>query len=248
MPNNVGDLEKQPFYRFLQRTYVVHPIALAVLLYAMGGLPFIVWGMNGTSEEVKKIVSVLNAGEVPSQDVVEVVVSPPYVFLPLVKDLLRPDFHIAAQNYWVKKGGKEEREESSSSGLKMRNSWGFLAAPKPNKLDNQLASDRLDIGDGKEVDLKECPRSKLRQQCIKYLGPTKRKGEEEKSHLPPPFFSLRVLIYLYIYTIHHSRLLIQFTAQPSSSRIESSSKLILSLCISLNISSSQGLHVSWFKE
>ena len=45
MHNNVGDLEKQPFYRFLQRTYVVHPIALAVLLYAMGGLPFIVWGM-----------------------------------------------------------------------------------------------------------------------------------------------------------------------------------------------------------
>lgn len=30
---------------------------------------------------------------------------------------------------------------------------------------------RLDIGDGKEVDLEECPRSKLRQQCIKYLGP-----------------------------------------------------------------------------
>ncbi|KAI8018175.1 Exocyst complex component SEC8 [Camellia lanceoleosa] len=28
--------------------------------------------------------------------------------------------------------GKEEREESSLSGLKMRNSWGFLAAPKPN--------------------------------------------------------------------------------------------------------------------
>ena len=30
---------------------------------------------------------------------------------------------------------------------------------------------RLDIGDGKDIDLKECPRSKLRQQCIKYLGP-----------------------------------------------------------------------------
>ncbi|KAI3995101.1 hypothetical protein MKX01_031903 [Papaver californicum] len=29
----------------------------------------------------------------------------------------------------------------------------------------------LDIGDGKEVNLKDCPRSKLRQQCIKYLGP-----------------------------------------------------------------------------
>ncbi|CAA0818847.1 IQ calmodulin-binding motif family protein [Striga hermonthica] len=32
----------------------------------------------------------------------------------------------------------------------------------------------LDLGDGKEVDLKECPRSKLRQQCIKYLGPKER--------------------------------------------------------------------------
>lgn len=35
----------------------------------------------------------------------EVVVSPPYVFLPLVKNTLRPDFHVAAQNCWVKKGG-----------------------------------------------------------------------------------------------------------------------------------------------
>ncbi|KAL0309559.1 UNVERIFIED_CONTAM: IQ domain-containing protein IQM3 [Sesamum radiatum] len=33
----------------------------------------------------------------------------------------------------------------------------------------------LDLGDGKEVDLKECPRSKLRQQCIKYLGPIQMK-------------------------------------------------------------------------
>ncbi|BFG38669.1 hypothetical protein CerSpe_249430 [Prunus speciosa] len=32
----------------------------------------------------------------------------------------------------------------------------------------------LDVGDGKELDLKECPRSKLRQQCIKYLGPQER--------------------------------------------------------------------------
>lgn len=30
---------------------------------------------------------------------------------------------------------------------------------------------RLDLGDGKDVELTECPRSKLRQQCIKYLGP-----------------------------------------------------------------------------
>ncbi|GJQ99783.1 hypothetical protein Tco_0522768, partial [Tanacetum coccineum] len=28
----------------------------------------------------------------------------------------------------------------------------------------------LDVGEGKEVDLKECPRSKLRKQCIKLVG------------------------------------------------------------------------------
>ncbi|KZV27939.1 hypothetical protein F511_36669 [Dorcoceras hygrometricum] len=36
----------------------------------------------------------------------------------------------------------------------------------------------LDLGEGKEVDLKECPRSKLRQQCIKYLGPQEREHYE----------------------------------------------------------------------
>ncbi|KAF2320190.1 hypothetical protein GH714_025184 [Hevea brasiliensis] len=36
----------------------------------------------------------------------------------------------------------------------------------------------LDIGDGIELDLKECPRSKLRQQCIKYLGPQEREHYE----------------------------------------------------------------------
>ncbi|CAA0837868.1 IQ calmodulin-binding motif family protein [Striga hermonthica] len=36
----------------------------------------------------------------------------------------------------------------------------------------------LDVGDGKEVELKECPRSKLRKQCIKYLGPKEREHYE----------------------------------------------------------------------
>ncbi|KAH7547407.1 hypothetical protein FEM48_Zijuj01G0306400 [Ziziphus jujuba var. spinosa] len=45
-PNNVGDLEKQPFYKFIQNTYIVHPIALGVLLYVLGGFPFLVWGMG----------------------------------------------------------------------------------------------------------------------------------------------------------------------------------------------------------
>lgn len=30
---------------------------------------------------------------------------------------------------------------------------------------------RLDVGDGKEVNLDKCPRTDLQSQCIKYLGP-----------------------------------------------------------------------------
>ncbi|GFP88960.1 palmitoyl-monogalactosyldiacylglycerol delta-7 desaturase chloroplastic [Phtheirospermum japonicum] len=45
-PNNVGDLEKQQFYKFVQSTYIIHPIALGLLLYALGGFPYIVWGMG----------------------------------------------------------------------------------------------------------------------------------------------------------------------------------------------------------
>ncbi|XP_061360728.1 IQ domain-containing protein IQM6 [Gastrolobium bilobum] len=36
----------------------------------------------------------------------------------------------------------------------------------------------LDIGEGKEVSPERCPRSKLQQQCIKYLGPEERKAYE----------------------------------------------------------------------
>lgn len=36
----------------------------------------------------------------------------------------------------------------------------------------------LDIGEGKEVNLDKCPRSKLQQQCIKYLGPRERMAYE----------------------------------------------------------------------
>ncbi|KAK1404735.1 IQ domain-containing protein IQM3-like [Heracleum sosnowskyi] len=36
----------------------------------------------------------------------------------------------------------------------------------------------LDVGDGKEVDLPKCPRSKLRKQCIKYLGTQEREHYE----------------------------------------------------------------------
>ncbi|XP_009365117.1 palmitoyl-monogalactosyldiacylglycerol delta-7 desaturase, chloroplastic-like [Pyrus x bretschneideri] len=44
--NNVGDLKKQPYYIFLHYTYPFHSLALGVLLYTVGGLPFLVWGLG----------------------------------------------------------------------------------------------------------------------------------------------------------------------------------------------------------
>ena len=41
---NTGDLDCQPFYRFIERTYAWHVIAMFAALYAVGGLPVLVWG------------------------------------------------------------------------------------------------------------------------------------------------------------------------------------------------------------
>lgn len=43
--NNVGDMENDAFYKFIQKTYPIHPIMMAVALYAVGGFPYVVWGM-----------------------------------------------------------------------------------------------------------------------------------------------------------------------------------------------------------
>jgi sn-1 stearoyl-lipid 9-desaturase len=39
------DLYKDPFYGFLERSYLWWQVALAVALFAIGGLPFVVWGV-----------------------------------------------------------------------------------------------------------------------------------------------------------------------------------------------------------
>lgn len=102
------------------------------------------WKCNGTSEEIKKIVSTLNAGQVPSQDVVEVVVSPPFVFLPLVKNELRPDFHVAAQNCWVKKGGAFTGEVSAEMLVNLSIPWVILGHSERRAL---LAESNEFVGD-----------------------------------------------------------------------------------------------------
>ncbi|KAF9674728.1 hypothetical protein SADUNF_Sadunf10G0157100 [Salix dunnii] len=95
------------------------------------------WKCTGTSEEVKKIVSNLNDAQVPSFDVVEVVVSPPYVFLPVVKNSLRPDFHVAAQNCWVKKGGAFTGEVSAEMLVNVGIPWVILGHSERRSLLNE---------------------------------------------------------------------------------------------------------------
>ncbi|CAM6102672.1 unnamed protein product [Calypogeia fissa] len=58
---NVADMEKDPFYRFIQKTYAFHPVGMAVALYALGGAPYVIWGMAVRSVWVYHITWFVNS-------------------------------------------------------------------------------------------------------------------------------------------------------------------------------------------
>ncbi|KAJ4819692.1 Triosephosphate isomerase [Rhynchospora pubera] len=104
------------------------------------------WKCNGTIDDVKKIVTMLNETEVPSEDIVEVVVSPPFVFLPLVKALLRSDFAIAAQNCWVRRGGAFTGEISAEMLVNLGIPWVILGHSERRSLlgeSNDFVADKV---------------------------------------------------------------------------------------------------------
>ncbi|XP_020241943.1 triosephosphate isomerase, cytosolic-like isoform X2 [Asparagus officinalis] len=104
------------------------------------------WKCNGTTEGVKKIVTILNEAEVPSEDVVEVVVSPPFLFLPLVKSLLRSDFSVAAQNCWVRRGGAFTGEISAEMLVNLGIPWVILGHSERRLLlgeSNEFVGDKV---------------------------------------------------------------------------------------------------------
>ncbi|KAL0844116.1 hypothetical protein Bca101_017362 [Brassica carinata] len=50
---NVEDLKKQWFYRFLQKTVMFHILGLGLILFYLGGMSFVTWGMGvGAALEV----------------------------------------------------------------------------------------------------------------------------------------------------------------------------------------------------
>ncbi|KAJ8636749.1 hypothetical protein MRB53_011016 [Persea americana] len=104
------------------------------------------WKCNGTIEEVKKIVSILNEAEVPSEEIVEVVVAPPFVFLSFVKSLLRSDFQVAAQNCWVRKGGAFTGEISAEMLVNLGIPWVILGHSERRLLlgeTNEVVADKV---------------------------------------------------------------------------------------------------------
>ncbi|KAI4370600.1 hypothetical protein MLD38_018937 [Melastoma candidum] len=125
------------------------------------------WKCNGTTEEVKKIIAVLNEGQVPPPDAVEVVVSPPFVFLPLVKSSLKPQFHVAAQNCWVKKGGAFTGEISAEMIVSLDIPWVILGHSERRLLlneSNEFVGDKVAYALGQGLKVIACVGETLEQR------------------------------------------------------------------------------------
>ncbi|KAH6780117.1 triosephosphate isomerase [Perilla frutescens var. hirtella] len=61
------------------------------------------WKCNGTKESINKLVSDLNSATLESD--VDVVVSPPFIYIDQVINSLASRIEVAAQNSWIGKGG-----------------------------------------------------------------------------------------------------------------------------------------------
>jgi len=61
------------------------------------------WKCNGTHASVEDLVKGLNQGQVPCD--IDVVVAPPFLFIDWVRANLSDQYHVAAQNCWVKSDG-----------------------------------------------------------------------------------------------------------------------------------------------
>lgn len=61
------------------------------------------WKCNGTKESITKLVSDLNSATLEAD--VDVVVSPPFIYIDQVKSSLTNRIEVSAQNCWVGKGG-----------------------------------------------------------------------------------------------------------------------------------------------
>eukprot|EP00271_Cylindrocystis_brebissonii_P015011 TRINITY_DN36874_c0_g1_i1.p1 TRINITY_DN36874_c0_g1~~TRINITY_DN36874_c0_g1_i1.p1 ORF type:complete len:252 (+),score=62.62 TRINITY_DN36874_c0_g1_i1:128-883(+) len=125
------------------------------------------WKCNGTVESVEKVVALLNSGEVPSEDVVEVVVAPPFVFLPLTKSILRKDFALSAQNCWLHKGGAYTGEISAEMLVNLEIPWVILGHSERRSLlkeSNEFVGDKVAYALEKGLKVIACVGESLEQR------------------------------------------------------------------------------------
>ncbi|KAK4596212.1 hypothetical protein RGQ29_014311 [Quercus rubra] len=97
----------------------------------------------------------------------EVVVSPPFVFLPLVKNLLRPDFHVAAQNCWVKEGGAFTGEVSAEMLVNLGIPWVILGHSERRLIlneTNEFVGEKVAYALSKGLKVIACVASTLEQR------------------------------------------------------------------------------------
>ncbi|CAI5960288.1 unnamed protein product [Closterium sp. NIES-65] len=82
------------------------------------------WKCNGTTESIAKLVSDLNAESL--EDNVDVIVSPPFVYLPQVIGAASKRIEVAGQNCWVGKGGAFTGEISAEMLVDLGAKWVIL--------------------------------------------------------------------------------------------------------------------------
>ncbi len=82
------------------------------------------WKCNGNSESIKKLVDDLNSAKL--EDDVDVVVAPPFVYIPQVVSTLTKRIDVAGQNSWTGKGGAFTGEISADMLADVGSKWVIL--------------------------------------------------------------------------------------------------------------------------
>ncbi|KAG0566646.1 hypothetical protein KC19_7G079100 [Ceratodon purpureus] len=101
------------------------------------------WKCNGTRDSIKKLVEELNKSVTPEEyldkrkrkhiiparinkDYCEVVVTPPFVYIPQVVASIKQEYQVAGQNCWINKGGAFTGETSADMLLDVGCKWVIL--------------------------------------------------------------------------------------------------------------------------
>jgi len=106
------------------------------------------WKCNGTRELITNLVRELNAGRIPDPHVVEVVVSPPFLYLDFVSNIIRSEIAVAAQNCWAEAQGAYTGEVSPVMLLDSGIEWVILGHSERRQLfgeSNELIAKKVGL-------------------------------------------------------------------------------------------------------